>query len=228
MPEAEALYLMGDLFDFWFDYGKVIPKGYVRLLAKIADFSDHGIPVYIFTGNHDMWLFGYFEDQLGVEVIKKPIEKEIMGKRFYLAHGDGLGPGDKGYKFIKKVFANKLCQWAFRWIHPDLGIGLADYFSRKSRESTGESDAEFLGESKEWLIIHSKEVLKQKHFDYLVFGHRHYPLKLALDNSAYINLGDWIRYFTYGQFDGENFELLQYDKANPAATLDQLQAAVGQ
>lgn len=221
--ETEALYLMGDLFDFWFDYDTVVPKGYVRLLAKIAEFTDAGIPVYVFTGNHDMWLFGYFEDELGVEIIREPIEKTIMGKKFYLAHGDGLGPGDRGYKFIKKVFENKLCQFAFKWLHPDAGIGLANYFSRKSRASTGDSDAEFLGVDNEWLIIHSKEILKEKEVDYLVYGHRHYPLKISLNKAEYINLGDWIRYFTYGVFDGDTFELKQYEMANPAVKLSDME-----
>ncbi|MCB0737113.1 MAG: UDP-2,3-diacylglucosamine diphosphatase [Bacteroidetes bacterium] len=218
-PTTQALYLMGDLFDFWFDYKTVVPKGYVRLLAKIADFTDCGIPVYLFTGNHDMWLFGYFENELGVTLIRKPINQTIMGKKFYLAHGDGLGPGDKGYKFIKKVFENKLCQWAFKWLHPDLGIGLANYFSKSSRAATGDSDAQFLGEDKEWLIIHSKNVLQKEHFDYFVYGHRHYPIVFQLENSQYVNLGDWITYFTYAEFDGQKLELKQYQKAKPTAAI---------
>ncbi len=205
--DAEELYLLGDVFDFWFEYKTVVPRGYVRLLGKLAELSDSGIKIHYFTGNHDMWTFDYLEKELNVTIYREPIEREYNGKTFYIGHGDGLGPGDHGYKFIKKVFASKVCQWLFARLHPNFGIGIANYFSKKSRIATGTTDEKFLGEEKEWLVIYSKEILAKKHFDYLIFGHRHLPLDIKIENSRYINLGDWIQYFTYGVFDGQDFEL---------------------
>ena len=205
--DAEELYLLGDVFDFWFEYRTVVPRGYVRLLGKLAELSDSGIKIHYFTGNHDMWTFDYLEKELNVIIYRAPIEISYNGKAFYIGHGDGLGPGDHGYKFIKKVFASKVCQWLFARLHPNFGIGIANYFSKKSRIATGTTDEKFLGEEKEWLVIYSKEILAKKHFDYLIFGHRDLPLDIKIDSSRYINLGDWIQYFTYGVFDGAEFEL---------------------
>ncbi len=205
--DAEELYLLGDVFDFWFEYRTVVPRGYVRLLGKLAELSDSGIKIHYFIGNHDMWTFDYLEKELNVIIYRVPIEISYNGKAFYIGHGDGLGPGDHGYKFIKKVFASKVCQWLFARLHPNFGIGIANYFSKKSRIATGTTDEKFLGEEKEWLVIYSKEILAKKHFDYLIFGHRHLPLDIKIDSSRYINLGDWIQYFTYGVFDGAEFEL---------------------
>jgi UDP-2,3-diacylglucosamine hydrolase len=209
--DAEEIYLLGDVFDFWFEYKTVVPRGYVRLLGKIAELTDRGIIVHYFTGNHDMWTFDYLSKELNVKIYREPIEIEYNGKQFYIGHGDGLGPGDHGYKFIKKVFSSKISQWLFARLHPNAGIGIAEYFSKKSRVATGISDEKFLGEEKEWLIIHSKEILEKKHFDYLIFGHRHLPLDFPINGkSRYINLGDWIRYFSYGVFDGKEFELRHF------------------
>ncbi len=206
--DAAEIYLMGDLFDFWFEYKHVVPKGYVRLLGKLAEIRDSGIPITVFTGNHDMWMFGYFEEELGIPVVREPIRREWNGKKFLLGHGDGLGPGDHGYKFIKKVFSNRLCQIAFAALPPAWGIGLANYFSKKSRLANKDNDAKFLGEDKEWLVIYSKEILRNESVDYFIFGHRHLPLDIPLtDTSRYINLGDWIRYFTYAEFDGVDLHL---------------------
>ena len=205
--DAEELYLLGDVFDFWFEYRTVVPRGFVRLLGKLAELSDSGIKIHYFTGNHDMWTFDYLEKELNVTIYRAPIERVYNSKSFYIGHGDGLGPGDHGYKFIKKIFASKICQWLFARLHPNFGIGIANYFSKKSRIATGTTDEKFLGEEKEWLVIYSKEILAKKHFDYLIFGHRHLPLDIKINDSRYINLGDWIQYFTYGVFDGENFEL---------------------
>ena len=205
--DAEELYLLGDVFDFWFEYRTVVPRGFVRLLGKLAELSDSGIKIHYFTGNHDMWTFDYLEKELNVTIYRAPIERVYNSKTFYIGHGDGLGPGDHGYKFIKKIFASKICQWLFARLHPNFGIGIANYFSKKSRIATGTTDEKFLGEEKEWLVIYSKEILAKKHFDYLIFGHRHLPLDIKINDSRYINLGDWIQYFTYGVFDGENFEL---------------------
>ncbi|WP_417609944.1 UDP-2,3-diacylglucosamine diphosphatase [Owenweeksia hongkongensis] len=209
--DAAEIFIVGDLFDFWFEYKKAVPRGFVRVLGKLAEIVDSGISVHMFTGNHDMWIFDYLPQEIGVTLYRKPIEREWDGKKFLIGHGDGLGPGDHGYKFIKKVFSNPFLQWSFARLHPNFGIGLADYFSKKSRAKTGDDDAVFLGEENEWLVIYCKEVLKKEHFDYFIFGHRHLPLNIELKpDSHYINLGDWIQYFTYGEFDGETMELKDY------------------
>ena len=206
--KATEIYLLGDVFDFWFEYGKAVPKGYVRLLGKLAELSDAGIKLHYFTGNHDMWVFGYLEKELGAKIYHKPISLEINGKKFFLAHGDGLGPADLGYKFIKGVFASKVCQWLFARLHPNFGIWLGDFWSGKSRIAT--TDLHFHGE-KEWLVVYAKEVLKNEHYDYFVFGHRHIPIDYTLsEKSRYINLGEWITHFSYAVFDGNNLELKYY------------------
>ena len=179
--------------------------------GKLAELSDKGIKIHYFTGNHDMWTFDYLQKEIGVELHRNPIEKEYNSKKFYIGHGDGLGPGDHGYKFIKKIFASPVCQWLFARLHPNLGVGIAQYFSRKSRVATGNIDEVYHGEEKEWLIIHSKELLAKKHYDYLIFGHRHLPLDITINgNSRYINLGDWFKNNTYAVFDGENLELKKF------------------
>lgn len=207
------LFLLGDMFDFWYEYRDVVPKGYARMLGKLAELTDKGIPVHFFVGNHDMWMKGYFESELNIPVYHEPKEFDRGGKKFLIGHGDGLGPDDKGYKFIKKVFRNPVCQALFGTLHPYVGIGVANYFSRKSREATGQLyDQQFLGEDKEWLLIYCKEVLRERHFDFFVFGHRHLPIDFRLSpESRYINTGDWIRYFSYAVFDGNDLTL-EYDK----------------
>jgi UDP-2,3-diacylglucosamine hydrolase len=205
---ASAIFVVGDLFDFWYEYRTVVPKGFTRILGKLAEITDAGIPVYFFTGNHDMWMSGYFEAELNIPVYHEPKEFEWNGKKFLVGHGDGLGPGDHGYKFIKKIFRNKFCQWLFGMLPPTVGVGLANYFSRKSRASAGQTDEKFLGEENEWLITYSREVLEHAYFDYLIFGHRHLPIDFKLPNgSRYINLGDWISYYTFACFDGDNITL---------------------
>lgn len=209
---AQEIFIVGDMFDFWYEYKNVVPKGFTRLLGKLAQLTDAGIKIHFFVGNHDMWMNGYFEQELNIPVYHHPKTFERFGKKIYIGHGDGLGPGDNGYKFLKKIFRNKFCNWLFGVAHPYLGIGIANYFSRKSRQKTGSSDEKFLGEENEWLIIYSKDVLKTQHYDYFVFGHRHLPLKLQLNNhSYYINLGDWITNFTYAEFDGNNFDIKKWD-----------------
>lgn len=210
--DAQEIFIVGDLFDFWFEYKKAVPRGFVRVLGKLAELSDAGIPIHLFTGNHDMWMFDYLPKELGVELYRNPIERIWNGHKFYIGHGDGLGPGDRGYKIIKKVFNNRACQWLFARLHPNFGIGMADFWSRKSRKASIDKDKTFLGED-EWLLHYCKEVLEQEHFDHFVFGHRHLPLDLKVgENSQYVNLGDWISYFTYGVFDGTTLELKEYPK----------------
>lgn len=208
---AAEIFLVGDMFDFWYEYRKVVPKGYVRLLGKLAELSDAGIPMHFFVGNHDMWMKDYFLKELNIPVYFEPKEFERNGKKFFIGHGDGLGPGDHGYKRLKKVFRNPFCQWLFGVLPPAFGMGLADYMSRRSRAQTGSSEEIFLGEDKEWLLIFCNEKLNQNFFDFFIFGHRHLPIDYRLkNNSRYINLGDWIRYFTYAEFDGNNIVLKSF------------------
>ena len=205
--DAEELYLMGDVFDFWFEYKTVVPKGYVRLLGKLAELSDSGIKLHYFTGNHDMWVFDYIPKELNATLYRKPVQREINGKKFFLGHGDGLGPGDTGYKFIKKVFANKFSQWLFARLHPNFGIGMANFWSKKSRIATQLKEEKYLGDDKEFLVMFCKETLANEYFDYLIFGHRHLPLDIKINDSRYINLGDWFIYNSYAVFDGLKLEL---------------------
>jgi len=211
--DAEAIFLLGDLFDFWFEYKTVVPKGFVRVLGKLAEIRDAGTPIYFFVGNHDLWMRDYFQKELNIPVYHSPQEFEINGKLFLIGHGDGLGPGDKGYKRMKKVFTFPFFKWLFRWMHPDWGIKLGQYFSVKNKLISGDEDAQFLGEENEWLAQYCQRKLTQKHYDFFVFGHRHLPLEIKLnDNSNYINLGDWIQYFTYGEFM-KMFKLKRYSNS---------------
>src|SRR4051812_40130846 len=209
--DAAVVFIVGDLFDFWYEYRTVAPKGYVRILGKMAELTDSGIPVHFFVGNHDMWMKGYFEKELNIPVYFEPKEFVFNDKKFLIGHGDGLGPGDHGYKFIKKIFRNPVCQWLFGILPPAVGVGIANYFSRSSRAVTGETDATFLGEDKEWLIMYCREVLQKQHYDYFIFGHRHLPIDFVLaGNSRYINLGDWIKYDSYAVFDSNGLALKYY------------------
>jgi UDP-2,3-diacylglucosamine hydrolase len=211
--DAAVIFLLGDLFDFWFEYKTVIPKGFVRVLGKLAEIRDSGIPIYFFTGNHDLWMDNYFEKELGIPVYHDNMAYTFNGKSFLIGHGDGKGPGDKGYKRMKKVFTHPFSKWLYRWLHPDLGVRLAQYLSVKNKLISGAADVKFLGEENEWLVQYAKRKLESRHYDYLVFGHRHLPMMIKVgEHSTYVNLGDWIGYFTYGVFDGEKFELQEYKK----------------
>lgn len=209
--DAKEIYLVGDIFDFWFEYKHAIPKGFVRLQGKIAELTDKGVAVFVFRGNHDMWIFDYLPKELGVKMIEGNVVKTFNGKKIFIGHGDGLGPGDYGYKMIKKIFANKLCQWAFARLHPNLGMGIANYWSHKSRKVNAGYDEKFLGEENEWLAIFAKEYIEKEHIDYFIFGHRHLPFEIKLnEKSTYINLGEWINYNSYAVFDGEKLHLKYY------------------
>ena len=210
--DAGIIFIVGDIFDFWFEYKTVVPKGFVRILGTLAQLADEGIQLHIFTGNHDLWMQDYLSKELNAKLYFEPQAFTIQNKQFLIGHGDGLGPGDEGYKRLKKIFTNPICQWLFRWLHPDAGIQLANYFSRKSRAKTGNADELFLGEDKEWLILYAKEQAKTMAVDYFIFGHRHYAIDLRLnDKSRYINLGDWIRLNTYAVFDGKDVQLLTWE-----------------
>ncbi|WP_336516098.1 UDP-2,3-diacylglucosamine diphosphatase [Pollutibacter soli] len=209
--DAAMIFIVGDLFDFWYEYRKVVPKGFVRILGKMAEISDAGIPIHFFVGNHDMWMNGYFEQEMNIPVFHEPQSYEFNSKKFLVGHGDGLGPGDHGYKFLKKIFRNPVCQTLFGILPPVIGMSIARSSSVKSRAATGVKDDRFLGEENEWLIQYSKEVLKTDFYDYFIFGHRHLPIDFQVtEKSRYVNLGDWIQYDSYAVFDGQLLELKYY------------------
>jgi UDP-2,3-diacylglucosamine hydrolase len=209
--DADTIYLVGDLFDFWFEYKHAVPKGYTRLLGTLSTLSDKGVRIELFTGNHDMWMFGYLEQECGVKVHRQPIVLKAQGKKIVLGHGDGLGPGDYGYKFIKRVFAHPLSQWLFARLHPNFGIGMANFWSRRSRATAAQKDA-FKGVENEWLLSYAKERIQQEpDIDYFVFGHRHLPLDLPVNERCrYVNLGDWFEACSYAILDQGNLELKYY------------------
>lgn len=210
--DAAAIFLMGDLFDFWFEYKTVVPKGFTRTLGKLAELSDASIPIYYFVGNHDLWMNGYFEEELNIPVFHKPQQFNINNTSFFIGHGDGLGPNDIGFKRMKKVFTNPVFKWLFKWLHPDLGMKIGQYLSVKNKLISGNEDEIFLGEDKEWLAQYAKRKLEQQHYDYFIFGHRHLPLEIDLNGkSTYMNLGDWITHYTYAVFDGEKLQLIKVD-----------------
>lgn len=210
--DAGIIFIVGDIFDFWFEYKTVVPKGFVRILGTLAQMADEGIQLHIFTGNHDLWMQDYLSKELNAKLYFEPQQFIIQNTQFLIGHGDGLGPGDNGYKRLKKVFTNPICQWLFRWLHPDAGIQLANYFSRKSRAKTGNADEIFLGEDKEWLILYTKEKAKTMAVNFFIFGHRHYAIDFKInEKSRYINLGDWIRLNTYAVFDGTALQLLTWE-----------------
>lgn len=211
--DVGVLFLLGDLFDFWFEYKTVVPKGFVRVLGKLAELADAGIPIHFFVGNHDMWMLDYLEKEIGITVHHTPQEFTLCGKSFFIGHGDGLGPNDMGYKGMKKVFKNSFFQWCFRWLHPDWGMRLGQYLSVKNKLISGEEDAVFLGEEKEWLAQYAKRKHQEKARDYYVFGHRHIPLNIPIEQARYINLGDWISHYTYAVFDGKALELKSWKTA---------------
>lgn len=209
--DAAEVFLMGDVFDFWFEYSTVVPKGYVRFIGKLAELADAGIKIYLFKGNHDMWMFDYFKKELGATIITNELEIARSGKTFFLHHGDGLGPGDEGYKILKKIFRSRFCQWLFERLHPNLGVGIANYWSGKSRLAGLANEKRKIEEQK-WLVAHSRELIKTMPYNYLIFGHRHFPLDIQLtENSRYINLGEWINYYTYAVFDGSSLVLKKFE-----------------
>lgn len=209
--DAYALFLLGDIFDFWYDYKYAASQNFVRILGQLASIADSGIKIFYFFGNHDMWHEHYLEKEIGMQMVTDDAEVKLNDLAIYAAHGDGLGAGDKTYKLLKKLFRNPLARWAFRWLHPDLGIPLAGFFSHTSRNHSAENISEFLGADKERLILYSQEILKTKHFDYFIFGHRHHMVTHALNpSSTYINLGDWVKWYSYAEFDGEQIQLKKY------------------
>jgi len=212
--DAAAIFILGDIFDFWFEYKYTVPKGFTRLLGKLAFIRDGGIPIYFFTGNHDMWMFDYIPDELGIPIFRKPMEFRVNKTTFLIGHGDGLGPGDHTYKLLKKVFENKICQKAFALIPSYIGMGIANIWSRSSRISNIKKDEQFLQE-KEWLFQFCKVQEKKQHYDYYVFGHRHLPLQMKVnENTEYFNLGEWVNHYTYAVFENNKLVLKEFGK-NP-------------
>ncbi len=207
--DATAVYLMGDMFDFWYEYKTVVPKGYVRFLGKLAQLVDSGIEIHFFTGNHDIWTFGYLEKEVGLIVHREPITVRLGNKNFYLAHGDGLYAEDKGFKIIRSIFHSPLAQKLFRLVPPQLGQEFGFNWSKRNREKILHIENKFLGEEDENLVVFSKKyVLDHNDIDFLVFGHRHIALDLEIKKGKrVIILGDFVSAFTFGVFDGENFRL---------------------
>lgn len=212
-PTCSELFLMGDIFDFWFEYHTVVPKGFVRLQGKLAAMTDAGIKVYFFKGNHDMWVNDYFSKEMGIEIVSDELIMERAGKRFFLHHGDGLGPGDSTYKLLRKVFRSPVCQWLFALVPPRIGMGVANWWSGRSKAARADTAEVFEHVDQEWLAIYAREVLRKEHFDYFVFGHRHLPLDIDLnEKTRYINLGEWMNFNSYGVFDGHDLSLRYFEK----------------
>lgn len=211
-PTCSELFLVGDVFDFWYEYNMVIPKGFIRLQGKLASMTDSGIKVYFFKGNHDMWVDDYFTTEMGIQIVSDELIIERSGKRFYIHHGDGLGPGDSKYKFLRKIFRSPVCQWLFSLVPPRIGLGFGNWWSGHSRLA-GKTEEVFMGEENEWLAVYAKEQLQREHFDYFVFGHRHLPLSLDLGKGTkYINTGEWINHCSYAEFDGKDLSLKYFEK----------------
>lgn len=212
-PDCRYLFLVGDLFDFWFEYRHVVPKGFVRFLGKLAELSDRGVEIFLFTGNHDMWMFGYLEQELGAKIFREPVEVSIAGRQLLVGHGDGLGPGDQSYKILKRIFENRLCQLLFGAIHPGIGFGIAKAWSSRSRIAN-HKDEEFLGE-KEFLWQYCREIHPKKAMDYYVFGHRHLPLDLPVGESGrYLNPGEWMNHCRYIRLNLQGLEMKSWEPAS--------------
>ncbi len=209
--EASDVFLLGDVFDFWFEYKYVVPKGGFRLLAKLDELSVSGIHIHIFTGNHDMWLKTYLTKQIkGLTLYYEKQEFTFHNKTFLLGHGDGLGPKDYKYKLLKKVFKNRFCQFLFARLHPNLSFFMAHKWSKYSRHNTPKEEQSYLGDQQEYLFQYCKRYLQTKNakIDYFIFGHRHLPIEKSVGNAKYINTGDWLSQPTYAVFDGIHTQLL--------------------
>ncbi|MDR2843315.1 MAG: UDP-2,3-diacylglucosamine diphosphatase [Candidatus Symbiothrix sp.] len=212
--DAEALYLLGDIFDFWFEYKKVVPRGFTRFLGKIAEMHDNGTEIHFFIGNHDMWMFDYFPDELGVMVHHEPYLTEIKGKKFYLAHGDGLGDRSRSFRFLSAIFHNRICQSLFARIPSRIGVGFAHCWSKHNRTKDLALSLPYMGEDKEYLVLYAKDYIREHpEIDFLIFGHRHILLDLMLNRKArMLILGDWMQFFSYAVFDGHTLLLEQYEE----------------
>ena len=209
--DAAELYLMGDIFDFWHEYRHVVPRGFTRFLGKLAEMSDNGVKLHFFTGNHDIWVYDYLPAEIGLTLYRDPVVREMDGRKFFLGHGDGLGPGDHGYKLMKWGFTNKVLQWLFARIHPNASIAFGKRWSKSSRYTKGIIAESYRGDDQELQVVFAKETLQKEHFDYFIFGHRHIPFDIQIGGARVINLGDWIVHFTYAVWDGKELELHSVD-----------------
>ena len=207
--EAKALYLLGDIFDFWFEYREAVPRGFTRFLGKLAELSDTAVEIHYFIGNHDIWIYDYLPKEIGLILHKDPFVTKIDGKTFYMAHGDGLGDSSRSFKLIRWVFHNRVCQVLFRAFHPDLGIKLAHAWAKHNRQRERKYPATFLGEEKEYLFLYSKSYIQtHPEIDYLIFGHRHILLdKVLIPQKRIMIIGDWLQLFSYAVFDGKELTL---------------------
>jgi UDP-2,3-diacylglucosamine hydrolase len=206
--DAKSIYLVGDIFDFWFEYKKVVPKGYVRLLGKLANLKDNGIQIHLFVGNHDLWVNDYLEKEVGVIIHHRPTILVEQNKKIFICHGDGLGDGDYFYKFIRKIFTSKISKWIFARLHPNFGISIAHAWSKESRKK---KEDPFKSKEKELLFDYAKKHQKSEDIDYYIFGHRHIPLNLKIDaNARYVNLGDWIINNTYAVLEDGVIKLKKF------------------
>ena len=211
--KASAIYMLGDMFDFWYEYKHAVPKGYTRFLGKLSELTDMGVEVHYCTGNHDIWMYGYLENECGVNIHSKPTTTELYGKIFYLAHGDGLGDSNRKFMFIRSVFHNKTCQRLFSMLHPRWGIGFGLEWAKHSRLKRKDGkEPPYMGEDKEELVLYTKEYMKtHKDIDFFIYGHRHIELDLMLSRKTRMMiLGDWISQFTYAVFDGEHLFMEEY------------------
>ena len=210
-PDAKAIYILGDLFDFWFEYKHVVPKGYVRLLGTLAHITDSGTPIRLFAGNHDMWYKDYFPKELGISVEYHPVTETFWDKKYFIAHGDGLGPGDHGYKLLKKVIRNPFSVWAFGFLHPFWGFMFANSFSATSRNAQKKHFKRYHGDDEFLYQFAFHTARKDPSWDYFIFGHRHLPLVRPVSEKAnLIILGDWISDFSYLKITSAGPELLTF------------------
>lgn len=211
--KAAAVYLLGDMFDYWNEYRHVVPKGFTRFLGKLSELTDMGVEVHFFTGNHDIWTYGYLEKECGIIVHRQPQTVDIYGRIFYLAHGDGLGDPSKKFKMLKSIFHNRFCQHLLNFAHPWWGMQLGLSWaanSYRAHKATG-GPCPYRGEEREHLVIYTKEYQKtHPDIDFFIYGHRHIELDLKVGRARMLILGDWISQFTYAVFDGEHLFLEEY------------------
>ncbi len=211
--KAAAVYFLGDMFDFWDEFRYVVPKGYTRFLGKVSELTDMGVEVHFFTGNHDIWTYGYLEQECGMTVHTRPVTTEIYDKVFYLAHGDGLGDPDAKFRFLRRIFHSRTCQILFNALHPRWSMWLGLTWAKHSRLKRADGkEPPYMGEDKEYLVRYAREYMQgHRDIDYFLFGHRHIELDLALSRKTRMMiLGDWITQFTYAVFDGEHLFLEEY------------------